>query len=154
MRSLIRRLFPMHIDTVPGWRPKHRGRPALVARRPFEHQGATEGWSPKLAVAEAEAAREPEELMAEAAEREAEELARHRADVERAAEEEVAAECAAVLDPVLGPLAAAVDDACRVVLRELGLSDDEADKLLARHRSAAEPTGGWPIVRDLAGVAA
>ncbi len=50
MRSLIRRLFPMHIDTVPGWRPKHRGRPALVATTAVEpeHQGADDAYAKKL----------------------------------------------------------------------------------------------------------
>ena len=141
MRALIRRLFPMHHDVVPRWRSRHRGRPALVARR-AEHHGATAD-SPLLAELPLRDP-EPEETEAEAAERQARELARHRAELERLTDGDVAE--LERIDGVLEPLRTAVDDACRVVLRELGLSDNEADQLLARYASAAEPTGGWPTV--------
>lgn len=144
-KSLIRRLWPMPGDII-SRNGRHRGRPALVARR-REHQGATAYWSPWQEIHDAEAAREPEELLAEAAQREADERVQHLADLDRSAEEQTAAEFAAALDEPLRDLAYAVDDACRVVLRELGLSDAEAGQLLARYRSAAEPTGGWPTVR-------
>lgn len=146
MRKLIRRLWPMPGDFIKR-HGRHRGRPALVARR-REHQGATAYWSPWQEIHDAEAAREPEELLAEAAQREADERVQHLADLDRSAEEQTAAEFeTAWSNAGMEALAAAVNDACRGVLEELGLSDAEAGQLLARYRSAAEPTGGWPTVR-------
>ena len=69
--------------------------------------------------------------------------------MERTVEEEVAAECSAALDPKLAPLFAAVEDACQAALRRLGIAEGDVDRLLAAYRSAAEPTGGWPVVREL-----
>lgn len=72
--GLFRRLFPMFHDAVPTWRPKHRGRPALV--RGTDHQGATADWSPRAELAHAEATT-PEETSEEAALREAAEIVDH-----------------------------------------------------------------------------
>jgi len=150
IRNLVHRLWPMPGDysRSHGYRSRHVGRrrPALVA--PTEHAGATTEWSPTAEILSVEPAREPEETATEAAEREAEELARHRSEQERNAEADVAAEWSAILDPVLDPLFAAVNDACRVVLDELGLTPTEADRLLAAYRQAAQPTGEWPTVRS------
>lgn len=148
MRSLIRRLWPMYHDIVPTWRPRHRGRPALVARRPVEHQGATVDWDPRAELDSVQDS-EPEELLAEAAEREAEERVRHLAELDAAAGESVTAEWSAVLDPVLGPLFAAVEKACRVVFDEVGLTADEGDRLLAKYQAAVMQTGEYPAVREL-----
>jgi hypothetical protein len=88
-----------------------------------------------------------EETAAEAAEREAEELVRQRAEVERAAEADVTAEWATYLDPILGPLFAAVEVASRAALHGWGVEGAEADRLLAAYRRAADPTGEYPVVQ-------
>lgn len=154
MRNLIRRLFP-----IPG---RHRGRPALVASgltesdrrrnrqyeelspllrawaRRNEHQGATEYWSPTAELAAAED-REPEETPEEAAVREAEGIFDHWAAEERRFADEV-----------------------RSWFDDLVKDDPIAQQLLGEERErlarkasveaadhAAEPTGEYPIVREL-----
>lgn len=148
IRALVRRLFPMPHDVMPSRRPRHRGRPALVAVP--EHTGATEEWSPWQEITSAEVARQPEETPAEAVEREAAELARHRAEVSEQVSEEVRADFSEALDGLLPPLFAAVEDACQAALAGLGISVADFDRLVAGYRSAAVPTGEYQIIRELA----
>jgi hypothetical protein len=129
---------------VTGRKGRHRGK--AKQERPTAWQGATLDWSPKDDILTVKPAREPEETPAEAAEREAAELSRHRAEIEQAAEVEVCSEWADHLDPILDPLFAAVDEACRAVLEELGLTPAEADELFAKARQVATPTGEYPVV--------
>ena len=145
IRNLIRRLWPMSHDAFsPARLGRHRGKPALVAGRRVEHQGATAD-SPLLAELPLRDP-EPEETETEAAQREADELARHREQLEEDISREVHAEFSARWSEV-EYLATVVDEACRVVFDELGLNKGEADRLMAAYRSAAEPTGGWPTVQ-------
>jgi len=152
IRNLIRRYWEMPRDWQPGYKSRHRGRPALVAAHvePAEHAGATADWSPTAELARVQVDREPEETTHEAAEREAEELAHHWAELEKQAEEEVTAECAAVLDPVLGPLYAAVEDACRAALDGLGITEADIDEY------AKQQTSGFDLseLRRLIGATA
>lgn len=125
--SIIDRYWRMYHDTVPGWKPRHRGRPALIA--PTDHTGATADWSPTAEILAVEVV-EPEETTHEAAEREAEELAHHWADLEKAAADETTADLDA-LAPVLNPLFAAVEEACHQALAALGITEADVDEYAA-----------------------
>lgn len=127
IRAIVRRLFPMDHDVVPGWKPRHRGRPALV--RAADHDGATEDWSPTAEILAVEMV-EPEETTSEAAEREADELAHHWAELEKAAADETTADFDA-LGPKLNPLFAAVEAACQQALAGLGITDADVDEYAA-----------------------
>lgn len=136
LRNLIRRLWPMPGDIV-SRHGRHRGRPALVARRP-EHQGATADWSPIADLTAAEA-REPEETPEEAALREAAEIVDHWAAEYARFEAEVRS--------WFDDLPSIKNDAIAAVLL------NEERERLARKAStevadeADVPTGEWPIVR-------
>jgi hypothetical protein len=117
---------------------RHRGRPALVARRQIEHQGATVDWDPKAELERVDQG-EPEETPGEAAVREAAEIVDHRAAEYARFEAEV-----------------------RSWFDELVANDPIAKQLLAEERErlarkasveaaneADVPTGEWPLVREL-----
>lgn len=144
IRNLIARYWRMPHDWRPGYRPLHRGRPALIA--PADHSGATEDWSPIAAVASVEV--EPEETVDEATEREAEELAHHWAELERQAADETGADFDA-LGPKLNPLFAAVDEACRAALDGLGITEADVDAYAANITASQDLTE----LRRLIGVA-
>lgn len=135
IRYLIRRLWPMPGDIV-SRKGRHRGRPALVARRRDEYQGATERWSP---IAELTAAqdREPEELPAEAVVREAEEIVDHWAAEYAAFEADVRSWFDALVadDPIAAVLLA--EERERLARKASVEAADAADL----------PTGEWPLVR-------
>lgn len=149
MRQLIRRLarvlWEMPGDFIPS-KGRHRGRPALVARK-AEHRGATLDWSPTAELARVDS-REPEETEAEAAEREAQEIADYWADLEAqfAADVHASFEAGwAALEPIHERLTNATRS---VVVWSRGLTPDEADEYLARFVSGTELTGEYPIVRE------
>lgn len=147
IRRLISRYWTMHHDVIPGYRPRHRGRAALVA--PADHAGATVDWSPTASLAAVEEVREPEETVAEAAEREADEVARHWADLEKAAAEETTAELDA-LAPKLNPALAALDEAYAWAMTQLGLTAAEIEQMSARARALHETTTGMPVIEAVA----
>lgn len=143
MRSLIRRLFPMHHDIVPSWRPRHRGnrRPALV--RPTEHQGATADWSPLAWAAESPA--QPEELPAEAVVREAEEIVDHWAAEYARFEAEVRS--------WFDELPSIKDDPIAAQLLAEAREREARKASVAAADTVDVPTGEYPIVRELVAVA-
>ncbi len=140
MRNLIRRLWPMPGD-VASRKGRHRGNPALVARRPVEHQGATENWSPKAAFLGADAQGEPEETAEEATLREAAEIVDHWA----AEEQRIADEVRGWFDE----LPSIKDDpiAAQLLAEAREREARKASVEVADH--AAQPTGEYPIVREL-----
>jgi len=143
IRNLISRLWMMPHDAVPTWKPRHRVRVALVAAT--DHAGATEYWSPTAELARVADDLPPEETATEAAEREADEVARHWAGLEQTAAEQTAAELDA-LGPTLSPLFAALDDAYAWAMSKLGLTPAEIDVMSARARALHETTTSMPII--------
>lgn len=128
----------------------YRGRHETTRRAAIAeaHRGATADWSPTAELARVDC-REPEELLAEAAEREADQIADYWADMEAQFADDVHAEFEASWAQ-MEPLHAAVADACRaVVAADLNLSDDEAEAYLARFAQINEATGEYAVVREL-----
>lgn len=143
MRRLIHRWFPMPGDII-SRKGRHRGRPALV--RPTDWEGASEDWDVRAELAAADALAEPEETLEEATLREFAEIVDHWAAEEQRIADKVRSWFDELPSIKNDPIAAQLLAEAR---------EREARKASVAVADAVQmPTGEYPTVRELVGVAA